>query len=290
MAADYNTGLDRVYVDAPLDAPLRTGAGTGVEDYLGQNWQAFCNDDVSVFARPTMHAWLDDHPDNIGTDSDPHRYAQEMVLDFLSGGKDYLDGVVMLTDRGEESAGMLDEYDYARAHIPSRHYPYFSTTNEELSVHDDVAELNEVLDEFVADDDSDAWTRLYFAGPVSIDPATAKANKRDFLQEHYETLRDRKINVHSPHMTYTWIDKVDEHAGKGSPPEDYVMSMCLDFVGPAYNGVDRVVHLTAPDQETPRMRAITVAAEEQGIPVDHHPLFTRDGTPLPDSISAAFQE
>jgi len=127
---------------------------------------------------------------------------------------------------------------------------------------------------------------VYFAGPISVDPDRATTEKKRFLEEHYAAFIEADINVHSPHLMYLWLTDVPENTGKGSPPEEFALRSCLNFI--AATDLDAVVMLTAEDEESSGMQEERELAEELGIPIYNYPYFTQDGEEL--SINGADED
>lgn len=124
----------------------------------------------------------------------------------------------------------------------------------------------------------DEMKNVYFAGPISVDPDRATREKKRFLEDNYAAFMDADINVHSPHLMYLWLTDVPENTGKGSPPEEYALRSCLNFI--AATDLDAIVMLTSEDEESSGMREERELAEDLGIPIHNYPYFTQDGEEL----------
>lgn len=127
---------------------------------------------------------------------------------------------------------------------------------------------------------------VYFAGPISVDPDRATDLKKQFLEEYYRVFMDADVNVHSPHLMYLFLTDVPDNTGKGSPPEEYALNSCLNFI--RATDLDAIVMLTTEDEESGGMREERALAEELGIPIYNYPYFSQDGETL--SVNGATED
>lgn len=127
---------------------------------------------------------------------------------------------------------------------------------------------------------------VYFAGPISINPQKANEEKKAFLEEFWDVLEEHDVNVHSPHLMYRFLTDVPENDGKGSPPEEYALRSCLDFI--EKTDLDAIVMMTREDEESSGMTEERELAEELDIPIYNFPYFSTSDEDL--TVNGATRE